>query len=203
MIFKEEQLIFRCFECKRSYKKDFNKKLIKRFANIYEFCNKDINKFILLLRKGIYPYEYIGDWERFDETSLPEKEVFYSSLNMEDITNVDHRHAKRVFKKFNNKNLGNYHDLYVQRDTLFLADVFENFRNKCIEIYELDPAQFLSAPGLAWQACLIKKEAKLELLTNNDMLLMIEKEIRSGIYHLIHRYAKANNKYMKNYDQSK
>ena len=203
MIFKEEQLIFRCFECKRSYKKDFNKKLIKRFANIYEFCNKDINKFILLLRKGIYPYEYIGDWERFDETSLPEKEVFYSSLNMEDITNVDHRHAKRVFKKFNNKNLGNYHDLYVQRVTLFLADVFENFRNKCIEIYELDPAQFLSAPGLAWQACLIKKEAKLELLTNNDMLLMIEKEIRSGIYHLIHRYAKANNKYMKNYDQSK
>ena len=144
----------------------------------------------------------MDDWERFDETSLPDKEVFYSSLNMEDITNVDHRHAKGVFKKFNDKNLGNYHDLHVQRDTLFLADVFENFRNKCIEIYGLDPAQFLSAPGLAWQACLMKKEAKLELLTN-DMLLMIEKEIRSGIYHVIHRYAKANNKYMKNYDKNK
>ena len=91
----------------------------------------------------------MGSWERFDKTSLPDKEVFYSSLNMEDITDVDHMHAKRVFKKFNNKNLGDYHDLYVQSDTLLLADVFENFRNKCIEIYELDPAHFLSAPGLA------------------------------------------------------
>ena len=87
--------------------------------------------------------------------------IFYSSLNMEDITYVDYRHAKKVFKNFNNKNLGDYHDLYVQSDTLLLADIFENFRNKCIEIYELDPAHFLSAPGLAWQACLKKTEIKL------------------------------------------
>ena len=92
-------MILRCFECKRNYKKDFNRELIKRFANIYEFCNKDINKFILLLRKGVYPYEYMDSWERFDETSLPDKETFYSSLNMEDITDVDHRHAKTLFKK--------------------------------------------------------------------------------------------------------
>ena len=92
-------MIFRCFECKKNYKKDFNRELVKRFANIYEFCNKDINKFILLLRKGVYPYEYLDSWERFDETSLPDKETFYSSLNMEDITDVDHRHAKRLFKK--------------------------------------------------------------------------------------------------------
>ena len=129
MSFKDEQLIFWCFECKKNYEKDFNKELIKRFANIYELCNKDINKFILLLRKGIYPYEYMNSWERFDETSLPDKEVFYSSLNMENITDADHRHAKRVFKNLNNKNLGDYHDLYVQSDTLLLADVFENFRN--------------------------------------------------------------------------
>ena len=77
---------------------------------------------------------------------------------MEDITDVDYRHAKKVFKNFNKKNFGDYHDLYVQNDTLFLADVFENFRNKCIEIYELDPAHFLSAPGLAWQACLKKQK---------------------------------------------
>ena len=107
--------------------------------------------------------------ERFDETSLPDKEAFYSSLNMENITDADHRHAKRVFKEFNNKNLGNYHDLYVQSDTLLFVDVFENFRNKCIEIYELDPAHSLSAPGLAWQACLKKTEVKLELLTKNDI----------------------------------
>ena len=94
IIIKDAQLIFRCFQCKKSYKKDFNKELIKRFANIYEFCNEDINKFILLLRKGVYPYEYMNSWERFDETSLPDKGAFYSSLNMEDITDVDHRHAE-------------------------------------------------------------------------------------------------------------
>ena len=91
----------------------------------------------------------MDSWERFDETSLPDKEAFYSSLNMEDITDVDHRHARRVFQNSNNKNLGDYHDLYVQSDSLLLADVFENFRNKYIEIYELDPAHFLSLPGLA------------------------------------------------------
>ena len=142
MITKDDELIFRYFECKKNYQKDFNKKLIKRFANIYEFCNEDINKLILLLRKDVYPYEYMDSWERFDETSFPNKEAFYSSLDMEDITDVDHRHAKRVFKKLNNKYLGDYHDLYVQSDTLFLADVFENFRKKFIEIYELDPAHF-------------------------------------------------------------
>ena len=197
------QLIFSCFECKKNYKKDFNKKLIKRFANIYEFCNKDINKSILLLRKGVYPYDIWDSWERFDEISLPNKEAFYSSLNKENITDVDHRHAKRVFKKFKLKNLGDYHDLYVQSDTLLVPDIFENFRNKCIEIYELDPAYFLSAPGLAWQACLKKTGVKLELITDIDLLLMVEKGIRGGICHAIHRYAKANNKYMKNYNKNK
>ena len=145
----------------------------------------------------------MDSWERFDETPLPDKEAFYSILNMEYITDVDHRHAKRGFKTLNNKNLGDYHDLYVQIDTLLLAYVFENFRNKCIEIYELGPAHFLFAPRLAWQACLRKTEVKLELLTNGDMLLMVEKEIRGGICHAIHRYAKANNKYMKKYDKNK
>ena len=121
---------------------------------------------------------------------------------MEDITGVDYRHAKRVFKIFNNKNIGEYHDLYVKRDTLLLADVFEFFRNKCIEIYELDPTHFLSAPGLAWQACLKKRELELELFADSDMLLMIEKGIRGRICHAVHRYAKVNNKYMKNYDKN-
>ena len=98
-------------------------------------------------------------------------------------------------------NLGICHDLYVQSDTLLLADVFENYRNKCIEIYELDPTRFLSTPGLAWQACL-KKVAGLELLTDIDMLLMVKKGIRGRIYHAIHKYAKPNNKYMKNYDKN-
>ena len=154
MTTKDEQLIFRCFSCKKNYEKNINKDLLQRFANTYEFCNGDLNKFILLLRKGVYPYEYMDSWQRFDETSLPDKEAFYSNLNMEDITDVDYRHGKTVFEYLINKNLGDYHDLDVQSDTLLLADVFENSRNMRIEVHELDPAHFSSAPRLAWQACL-------------------------------------------------
>ena len=103
-------------------------------------------------------------------------------------------HVQKIFEELKLKNLGDYHDLYVQSDTLLLADVFENFRNKCIEIYELDPAHFLSAPGLAWQACLKKTEVELELLTDIDISVMVEKEIRGDICHAINIYAKANNK---------
>ena len=114
---KNKKLILKCFHCKTYYEKDFNKELIKRFANTYEFCNKNLNKFILLLRKGVYPYEYMDNWERFDETSLPNKESFYSNLNMENIDDIDYRHGNNVFKRFKLKNLGEYHDLYVQSDT--------------------------------------------------------------------------------------
>ena len=145
----------------------------------------------------------MDNWERFDETSLPDKECFYSSLNMENIDDIDYRHGNNVFKKFKLKNQGEYHDLYVQSNMLLLADVFENLRNMCIKVFELDPAHFLSLPGLAWQACLKKNNVKLELLTDFDMLLLVEEGIRGGICHAIHRHAKANNKYMKNYDKSK
>ena len=124
--------------------------LSETFPNVYKFCNGDHNKFSLLLRKGVYPYEYIDSWERFNETELPDKESFYSELNKEGITDEDYAHAQKVWDALNIKNLGEYHDLYVQSDTALLADVFENFRDKCLEIYELDPAHFLSAPGLAW-----------------------------------------------------
>ena len=110
---------------------------------------------------------------------------------------------KKILKDFKIKNLGEYHDLYVQSNTLLLKDVFENFRNMCLEIYELDPAKFLSAPGLAWQAALKKTKVKLDLLTDIDMLLMVEKGIRGGICHYIYQYAKANKKYMKFYDKNK
>ena len=197
---KNEKLILECYNCKQRYRKKFNKELIKRFKSTYEFCNKDLNKFILLLRKGVYPYEYMDNWERFNETSLPNKESFYSNLNMENIDDIDYRHGNNVFKIFKLNSLGEYHDLYVQRDTLLLADVFENFRNTCLKVYELDPAHFLSLPGLSWQACL--KKTNIELLTDYDMLLMVEEGIRGGICHSIHRHAKANNRYMKDYDKN-
>ena len=121
----------------------------EKLTHTYEFCNKNLNKLILLLGKGVYPYEYMDNWERFDETSLPNKESFYSSLNMENIDDIDYRDGNNVFKKFELKILGEYHDLYVKSDTLVLADVFENFRNTCLKVYELDPAHFLSLLGLA------------------------------------------------------
>ena len=139
------------------------------FASTYKFCNKNLNKFILLLRKGVYPYEYMDNWERFEET-LHNKESFYSNLNMENVDVIDYRHGNNIFKRFILKNIGEYLDLYVQSDTLLLAGVFENFRNTCLKVYELDPAHFLSLPGLAWQSCLNKTNVKLELLTHYDML---------------------------------
>ena len=116
---------------------------------------------LFCLKKGGYPYEYMDILERFNETSLPDKKPFYSELNLENITDKDYAHAQKVFKKLKLKNLGDYLGSYIQSDTLLLADVFENFGNKCIEIYELDPAHFSSAPGLAWQACFKKTRVKL------------------------------------------
>ena len=144
----------------------------------------------------------MDSWKRFTETSLPDKKSFYSELYLEDITDEDYTHAQKVFVEFKLKNLGDCHDLYIQSDTLLLAGVFENFRNKCIEIYELDSAHFLSAPGLTWQVFLKKAEVELELLTDIDLLLMAEKGIRDEICHAIHRYAKANNKYTENFDEN-
>ena len=199
----DETLIFRCFNCKKNYKKEINKELIERFSSTYKFCNNDLNKFVMLLRKGVYPYEYMDGWDKFNKTSIPSKELFYSNLTMENITKMAYIYANNVFKTFKLNNLGDYHDLYIQSDTLLLADVFENFRKACIETYELDPVHFISLPGLAWQACLKKTGVELELLTDYDMLLMIEEGIRSGICHAVHRYAKANNRYMKDYDENK
>ena len=182
---KNRKLISKCFNCNIYYKKKFNKELMKKFKNTYSFRNNDLNKFIVLLRKGVYPYEYMDSWERFNETSLRSKKEFYSNLNMEDIDEIDYRHGNNVFRSFKLENLGDYHDLYVKSDTLLLADVFENFRDMCLKVYELGPAHFVSLPRLAWQACLKKTNIELELLTDYDMLLMVEKGIRGGICHSI------------------
>ena len=122
---------------------------------------------------------------------------------MEDITDSDYKHPKIVFKYFEVKNLGEYHDLYVQSDTLLLADEFDSIRNMCLTMDELDPAKFLSATGLAWQAALKKTKEKLDLLTGISMLLMAEKGIRGGICNAIYWYTEAINKYMNDYDENK
>ena len=128
----------------------------------------------------------MDDWEKFNETTVPEKEEFYSNLNIEDITDADYVHAKRVCKELEIKNLGECYDLYLKSGTLLLDDVFENFREMFLKIYELDLIKFISGPGLAQQAALKKTKVKLELLTDIDMLLMVEKGIRGGICTAVH-----------------
>ena len=124
-------------------------KQLKIFQLCINFVKGDLNKSVLLLRKCVYPYEHMDSWERFDQTSLPDKKAFISKLNEKGIIDKDYAHAGKVWEVFEIKNLGEYHDLYVLSNTLLLADVFENFRAKCTEIYALDPSHFLSAPGLA------------------------------------------------------
>ena len=130
--------------------------LIEKFYNRYQLSNTDLNEFALLLRKGVYPYEYLYSWNKFNEPIPLVEDHYYRELNKEGIIKEDLKHVKKVCDTFKIKNLGEYHDLYVQSDTVLLADKFENFRNNCIDNYELDPAHFLSAPGLRWHACLKK-----------------------------------------------
>ena len=164
------------------------------FNNLEE-CYKG-ERLSLVKRKGVYPYEYMDSLERFKENKLPPKEAFYSRLTGEGISDEDYEHAKKVWKVFGMKTLQDYHNLYNVTDVLLLADVFENFRNVCMENYKLDPAHYFTAPGLAWDACLKITGVELELLSDIDMLLMIEKGIRGGVSMISNRHGKANNKYM-------
>ena len=150
----------------------------------------------LLTRKGVYPYDYMDTPEKLKETKLPPKEEFYSKLNDEGISDKDYSHAQRVWEAFKMKTLEDYHNLYNKLDVLLIADVFENFRNICIKNYELDPAHYYTAPGLAWDAALKITDVRLELLSDIDMLLMFEDGIRGGVSMVSNRYGKANNKYM-------
>ena len=174
----------------------------RAFKNIKRFYTGDELK--LVKRKGVYPYDYMDLIERFEETKLPPKEAFYSKLNNKNISVADYEHAKKVWDTFKMKNLGEYTDLYNKLDVLLLADVFENFREICLEIYKLDPAHYYTAPGLSWDACLKMTGIELELLTDVNMLLMNEKGIRGGVSMASKRLAIANNKYMKEkYNSSK
>ena len=154
------------------------------------------NQLSLVLRKGVYPYDYVDCMKKLDETSRPSKEAFYSKLTVEGITDEDCQHAHTVWKKFNIESMKDYHNFYNLSDVLLLADIFENFRNICMNHYGLNPAWHFSAPGLAWDAALKITKVQLELLSDPDMLLMIESGIRGGITTISHRHANANNEYM-------
>ena len=164
--------------------------------HFFGFEEYNENQYKLLTHKGIYPYEYVTNWDKFKEMKLPLREAFYSKLNMSGVGNEDYEHANRVWKEFGLKDLGEYHDLYLKTDVILLANVFEAFRKVCLKNYGLDPAHFYTAPGLAWKACLKKTRICLELLLDPDMLLMFERGIRGGITQSVNRWGKANNPYM-------
>ena len=157
----------------------------------------------LMERKGVYPYEYMDSFERFEEDCLPAQSKFFSSLTGEGITDEDYDHAKEVWKAFGMRNMGDYHDHYMAADVLLLADVFESFRNNCLKNYGLDPCHYFSSPGMAWDAMLRMTGVKLELISDVDKYNFVEKGIRGGISFIGKRYSKANNPMVPNFDEKK
>ena len=169
--------------------------------NPYVSNNVDLD---LLTDKGVYPYDYFTSFDKFRERQLPPKEAFYSNLTKEHISDEDYERAKKIWEHFGIRNLGQYHDLYLKTDVLLLTDVFENFRDLCLEYYGLDPAHYFTLPNFAWDAMLLKTGVELEPLTDQEMYEMIEQGLRGGMCQVSHKEAKANNKYMMDeYDESK
>lgn len=161
-----------------------------------EFKNEQFN---LMIRKGVYPYDFMDSFDKFN-SRLPTKDEFYSQLTDESISDEDYEHAQKVWQTFTLQNMGEYHDLYLKSDILLLADVFESFRKTCLQYYKLDPCHYFTSPGLSWDAMLKMTNIKLELMTYVDMFQFIEKGMRGGVSYIAHRYGKANNKYMSDYN---
>lgn len=154
----------------------------------------------LVSRKGVYPYDYMNDWKKMDQTYLPAREHFYNELTSEAVSDSDYAHAERVWDEFDIETMGEYHDLYLKTDVLLLADVFENFRRACMSSYGLDPCNYYTSPGLAWDAMLKMTKVELELLSDVDMLQFVERGLRGGVSTISHRYGSANNKYMSSHN---
>jgi len=167
-----------------------------------EFRELSSEDFELLTRKGVFPYEYIDSVDKLRETRLPPRESFYSSLTDDTVSVDDYEHAINIWERFRIETLGDYSDLYLKTDVLLLADVFENFRDACIESYGLDPTHYYTLPGYTWDAMLKHTGIRFELLTDIDMLLFLERGIRGGLSQCSNRYARANNKYAGTYDSS-
>ena len=164
---------------------------------------QDPKRHELMLRKGVYPYDYVDSPAKFDETELPPAEEFYSILNEEAISAEDYTHAQNVWDQFGCATLGDYHDVYLRSDVLLLADVFENFRAVAMQTYGLDPAHYYTAPGLAWDSMLRITDVELDTLADPNLYLMIESGLRGGVSMISKRHAEANNPYIDGYDSSK
>lgn len=161
----------------------------------------DENLFRLCLRKGVYCYDYVDSWKKYKETQLPEQSNFYNKLTSESITNEDYNHALTVWQNFGIKNLGEYTELYLKCDVLLLCDVFEKFRSMSLNYYGLDPCHYVSSPSLSWDAMLLLTSIELDLITDIQIYQFLENGIRGGLSQCSLRYAKANNKYLPNFNE--
>ena len=147
-----------------------------------EFKDKDLK---LLKEKGVYPYEYMNSFKKFNETELSSENKFFSLLKNKDISEKDYEKVKNTWDTFNIQNLGEYHDLYLKTDVLQLCNVFVKFINACLNYYGLDPCHYFSSPGLAWDAMSKMTGIELELISGIDMYLFIEIAMRGGIFHIL------------------
>ena len=149
----------------------------------------DHEKILLMVQKGVYPYDYMCSNDKFNDAKLPSKNDFYNLLNKKHISDSDYERATKVWNIYEMKTMRDYHDLYLRSDVLLLADVFDNFRELSLNIYELDPANYYTAPGLAWDAALLMSGVQLDLFTEQDMHLFIENGLRGGMSTAVHRYS--------------
>ena len=192
-------------------------KLVKNLSDkdfkylIEEFGSKNLE---LLKQKGAYPYEYMNSFERFNEEKLPARKYFYSStkdgkigddgkISDGHISVKDYLTCEKIWDKFEMKNMGDYHDHYLKKDVLLLADVFETFIDTCLKYYGLDPCHYFSSPGVSWDAMLKMTGVQLEKISDIGKYLFIEKWLGGGISDIAKRYAKANNKYINDHDPKK
>lgn len=175
-------------------------KLVKTMVDLpllkNQFSELTPRQLELLSKKGVFPYEYLDSMGKLDETKLPSIDKFYSSLTGSRISKEDYQHALTVFKEFNCKNLSDYLQLYLKGDVILLADVFQKFSEKCLQIHGVDPRRYVSAPGVAFDAMLKKTKIELELLTDVDKIMFIERGIRGGLSRASNRFSKANNKFL-------
>ena len=176
-----------------SLSKNLSRESVREMSKVFE---EDTD---LLVRKSVYPNDYMDNFEGFNELKLPPTEEFYSRLNDLNVDVKDSEHAQQVWRHLNIKNMDEYHDLYLKTDVILLADIFENFRDVCVKNCKLDPAMYYTSPGFSWDALLKKTEIMLDLLSDVDKILFIENGIRRGVSMISNRYGKANNKYMKSY----
>ena len=162
----------------------------------FEAAFKEFGESDMLLRKGVFPYEWFDDIKKLDETELPPTEAFHSSLTREGVSEKDYEHAQIVWKKRRCKTMRDYHDLYCKLDVLQLRDVFERQRARLMKTHGLDLLHFCSLPGFSWHAALKYTGQRLELIHDREMYDFIQRAMRGGISTITHRYAKANKPYM-------